>query len=86
MTYDDAVKFCEDHECVECDVYLKDLDRRTKHEKENLHYPCCVNLVDTEDEQHDIFRDATKEEREIVDRYIKEHSVDTGVNFYDFVN
>ena len=45
MTYDDAVKYCEEHECVECEVYLKDLDKRTKHEKENLHYPCCVNLV-----------------------------------------
>ena len=46
MTYDDAVKYCEEHECEECEVYLKDLDKRSKHEKENLHYPCCVNLVD----------------------------------------
>lgn len=46
MTYDDAVKYCEEHECEECEVYLKDLDKRTKHEKEILHYPCCINLVD----------------------------------------
>lgn len=26
MTYDDAVKYCEDHECTECDVCTKDLE------------------------------------------------------------
>ena len=46
MTYDDAVKFCEEHECTECDIYLKDLDKRTKHEKENfIRDNClCINL------------------------------------------
>ena len=29
MTCDDAVKYCEEHECEECEVYLKDLDKRT---------------------------------------------------------
>ncbi len=33
----------------------------------------------------DIFREATKEEQEGVDRYIKEHSVDTGINFNDLI-
>lgn len=46
MTYNDAVKYCEEHECTECEVYLKNLDKRTEHEKKNLHYPCCLNLVD----------------------------------------
>ena len=37
-------------------------------------------------EQHDIFRDATKEEQKSVDEYIREHSNDTEVNFYDFLD
>jgi len=32
----------------------------------------------------DEMRDATPEERESVERYIKEHSVKTGVNFWDY--
>lgn len=31
-------------------------------------------------------RDATKEERESVDNYIKSISTETGINFYDEVN
>ena len=46
MNWDEAIKFCEDHECTECDVYLKNLDKRTKEEKENHHVPCVENLVD----------------------------------------
>lgn len=34
----------------------------------------------------DIFREATKEERMSVDNYIKEHSVDTGINFNDLID
>ena len=33
----------------------------------------------------DIFREVTKEEQESVGRYIKEHSVDTGINFNDLI-
>lgn len=36
--------------------------------------------------QSDIFREATKEEQESVSRYIKEHSVDTGINFNDLMD
>ena len=43
--YDEAVFYCEDHECDECSVYLEDLDKRTRYEKESLHIPCCRNLV-----------------------------------------
>lgn len=47
MRYDDAVKYCEEHECEECEVYLKDLDKRTVEER-YLHKPCCSNLVTDE--------------------------------------
>lgn len=42
MTLEEAVKFCEEHECEECPV----VDKRSKREKEILHIPCCVNLVE----------------------------------------
>lgn len=47
MTWVEAVEWCESHECTECDVYLKDLDKRTEYERYH-HVPCCKNLV-TED-------------------------------------
>ena len=47
MTWEKAVKWCEEHECTECDIYLKGLDKRTKEER-YLHVPCYKNLV-TED-------------------------------------
>lgn len=88
MSYDDAVKYCEEHECTECEIYLKDLDKRTEHEKKILHHPCCLNLVDDykESKQHNIFREATKEEQESVNKYIKEHSVYNGINFNNFID
>lgn len=48
MNYNEAVKYCEDHECTECPVYNLDLDKRTLEEKRNLHVPCCKNLVNDE--------------------------------------
>lgn len=36
--------------------------------------------------QSDIFKEATKEERMGVDNYIKEHPVDTGINFNDLID
>ena len=36
--------------------------------------------------QSGIFREATEEEQMSVDNYIKEHSVDTGINFNDLIN
>ena len=47
MTWEDAIKYCEEHECEEC--YVK--DKRTEYQKKVLHYPCCWNLVDEKEEQ-----------------------------------
>lgn len=49
MNYDEAVKFCEDHVCTECPVYILDIEKRTLEEKQNLHVSCCRNLVCDED-------------------------------------
>ena len=43
--YDEAVFYCDNHECDECPVYNENLDKRTRYEKESLHIPCCRNLV-----------------------------------------
>lgn len=45
MNADEAVKYCEDHECEECIIFTENLDRRTIHEKCS-HIPCCLNLLD----------------------------------------
>lgn len=45
MTWEEAIKYCEEHECEECIAFNTD-DCRTQHEKQNLHIPCCINLVD----------------------------------------
>lgn len=44
MTWDEAVIYCEEHECTECTIYTEGLDMRTQEEKQN-HTPCCKNLV-----------------------------------------
>lgn len=46
MTQKDAVKFCENTECENCYIEINNIEYRTKYEKEMLHYPCCMNLVD----------------------------------------
>lgn len=46
MELEEAVKFCEEHECEECPVELMKLNKLTKHQKEYLHFPFCLNLVD----------------------------------------
>lgn len=47
MTLDEAIKYCEEHECEECIIFTENLDKRTR-----LEYikgtPCCVNLVTKE--------------------------------------
>lgn len=48
MTWEDAVRYCEDHECTECEVYMEDKEIRTQEEKCNKHIPCCINLVSDE--------------------------------------
>lgn len=45
MTWKEAIKYCEEHECKECIAYDL-LDCRTEYEKMVLHAPCCINLVD----------------------------------------
>ncbi len=42
MGLEEAVKFCEEHECEECPV----IEYRSKYEKEVLQFPCCFNLID----------------------------------------
>lgn len=47
MTWEEAIRYCEEHECKNCTHYINDIDDcRTKYEKQNLHIPCCINLVD----------------------------------------
>ena len=41
MTYEEAVRFCEEMECEDCPAYHN--DRRTETEK--FETPCCENLV-----------------------------------------
>ncbi len=47
MTWEEAIKYCEEHECKECIHYINNMDDcRTEYEKQNMHIPCCINLVD----------------------------------------
>lgn len=46
MTWEEAIKFCEEHECEECPAFVD--NKRTDYQKKFLHYPCCWNLVDKE--------------------------------------
>ncbi|MCM1234161.1 MAG: hypothetical protein NC489_29000 [Ruminococcus flavefaciens] len=39
-----TTQFCCLTECKNCPVMIHEYDKRTKHEKENLHIPCCDNL------------------------------------------
>lgn len=39
-----VTQFCCLTECKNCPVVIHGCDKRTKHEKENLHIPCCDNL------------------------------------------
>lgn len=45
MDWKNSVKYCEDHECIECPIYILNLDKRSRQEKQNQHVPCCENLV-----------------------------------------
>lgn len=46
MTWKEAIKYCEEHECEECPAFTE--DKRTDYQKKVLHYHCCWNLVDEE--------------------------------------
>lgn len=43
MTVEEAIKYCEEHECTECEA--KEKDKRTKQEWLGG-TPCFMNLVD----------------------------------------
>ena len=46
MTEQQAVQFCETIiDCQYCPIYIYDLDKRSKYEKEVGHVPCCENLI-----------------------------------------
>ncbi len=47
MTWKEAIKYCEEHECKDCMSY-ETPDCRTEYEKTVLHAPCCINLVDND--------------------------------------
>lgn len=40
-----AVHFCENTECLDCPIYINNIDYRTQYEKEVEHIPCVDNLV-----------------------------------------
>lgn len=40
-----AVEFCETHECVDCLVYINDIEHRTEYDKCYEHIPCVDNLI-----------------------------------------
>ena len=45
MTWEEAVAYCENHDCDECPAHGV-WDCRSPYERAMLHYPCCMNLVD----------------------------------------
>ena len=45
MNWEKAVEYCENHECMECPIYINNLDKRTEKER-RAHIPCVINLVD----------------------------------------
>ena len=53
MTADEAVRFCASIECKYCPIYIYDIEKRSRYEKEMLHTPCCENLVSHPDWRED---------------------------------
>lgn len=44
MSKEEAKRYCENHDCIDCIVYTENLDKRTDTDKWN-HTPCFVNLI-----------------------------------------
>ena len=65
MTWEEAVAFCENHECEECPQFGRD-DCRTKYQKVVSHYPCCINLV-REDLRERVVTEISADEEEFID-------------------
>lgn len=40
-----AMHFCERTECIDCPIYINDIDHRTRYEKEVEHISCIDNLI-----------------------------------------
>ena len=40
-----AMHFCERTECIDCPIYINDIDYRTRYEKEVEHISCIDNLI-----------------------------------------
>ena len=47
MNWEEAINFCETHECEDCPA----VEKRTEFQKKVLHYPCCWNLVEDEEQK-----------------------------------
>ncbi len=55
MTFNEAIKYCEQTKCEDCEFVLsKRADCRSTYEKEVLHIPCLINLVSPEEK--DIYK------------------------------
>ena len=77
MTWEEAIKYCEAHCCKDCVAYYK-VDCRTDYDKENLHIPCCINLV-AESSRF------TKEEQALRKKSLEKNSTDTGINIFELM-
>ena len=54
MTEQQAIEFCETIiDCKYCPIYIYDLDKRSKYEKEMQHVPCFENLISHPDWRED---------------------------------
>lgn len=49
MDFNEAKKYCEEHDCVDCIVQQEKLDKRTDEQKWN-HTPCFINLIGIKEE------------------------------------
>ena len=82
MTWEEAIKYCEDHECKNCIVYDMP-DCRTEYEKVMLYAPCCINLADENLRYFNNQSNFTEEEKLIHRNAISDNSIQTGINIFD---
>ena len=82
MTWEEAIKYCEDHECKNCIVYDMP-DCRTEYEKVMLHAPCCINLVDANLRYFNNQSRFTEEEKLSRRKALEKNSTSTGINIFN---
>lgn len=41
----EAIHFCENTECLDCPIYINNIEHRTRHDKQDEHVPCVDNLI-----------------------------------------